>query len=206
MNDEASIAWVESFEACGILRNGVERLFMRAGRMDTLAHSVAVAEKAVAIADACGLDRDALETAALLHDASAVIPSRAMVSAAERWSLAMVEEERRLPMLLHQRLSAAIARRTFGVSKPEIISAIACHTTLKASASDFDMALFLADKLSWDRKGAPPFAEKVEEGMLRSLASGCVAYIEWLFGEPGALLVAHPDLVAARAWLASAPR
>lgn len=57
------------------------------------------------------------------------------------------EFERANPIVLHARLSASIARETFGVGDPEILSAIEKHTTAAREMSPLDCAVYLADGL-----------------------------------------------------------
>jgi HD superfamily phosphohydrolase YqeK len=43
------------------------------------------------------------------------------------------------------------------------------------------MVLFIADKLSWDKDGTPPFYDLVSRGLDISLIQACLSYINYTF-------------------------
>ncbi|MCU0504056.1 MAG: HD domain-containing protein [Anaerolineae bacterium] len=90
------------------------------------------------------------ETAGWLHDISAIVPAAQRIEYTQQWGIAVFPEEAAAPMLLHQRQSAVLAAELFGVSDAAVLSAIGCHTTLKASPTTLDKIVFLADKVAWD--------------------------------------------------------
>lgn len=104
------------------------------------------------------------------------------------------------PFLLHQRISEIMAREAFHVADDAVLSAVACHTTLKAAPSAYDMALFLADKLAWDQEGAPPFAETVRGALQVSLEEPSLRYIDYVL-DHGMILCPHRLLLEARSFL-----
>ena len=55
-----------------------------------------------------------------------------------------------------------MAQTWFGCFDPAVLSAIGCHTTLKANPGPLDLLVFLADKLAWDQPGGPPYAAAVQ--------------------------------------------
>ena len=65
--------------------------------------------------------------------------------------------EEKYHALLHQRVSKIIAQEEFGITDSDILNAIECHTTLRKNASLYDKIIFIADKISWDQKGVPPY-------------------------------------------------
>lgn len=151
------------------------------GKADTLAHVAGVARAARQLA---GPDGQAManlaEQAGWLHDISAVIPNSARLETARQWGLSILPEEEAFPMLLHQGLAAFMARRWFGVWDEGVLSAIGCHTTLRAGASRLDQIVFIADKLAWDQPGAPPYLEGIKTGLARSLEAAALAYLTYL--------------------------
>ncbi len=58
------------------------------------------------------------------------------------------EAELKYPFILHQKISRLLANTFFNVEDERILSSIECHSTLKANPTSYDMALFVADKLS----------------------------------------------------------
>ena len=162
-------------------------------------HSQAVADRARRLAQRFGVNPAAAATAGWLHDISAPIPTPQRLSAARAWRVPTLLEEEAFPLLIHQKLSAIIARRHFGVDDSGILDAIGCHTTLRAGATPLDQVLFLADKLAWDQGGDPPYRAALESALDSSLEAGIRFYLDYVWERRHQLLIVHP-------WLADAYR
>ena len=176
-------------------------LLLSRGKPATWRHVQSVASACAGLAARFSLDKAQCRLAGILHDISAVVPAARMLEYAQTHALPLDPAEVAHPFLLHQRLSAIAARECFGVTDAAVLSAISCHTTLRAGASALDMALFLADKMAWDQPGEPPFLALVEEALEVSLARACRVYIDYVM-DHGMILQPHRDLLAARDWLA----
>jgi HD superfamily phosphohydrolase YqeK len=100
-------------------------------------------------------------------------------------------------MILHQKISAAMAREIFSVTNPTILNAIGCHTTLKADASTLDKIVFAADKLKWDQEGNPPYLTAMTTAIGESIDAGALCYLEYLWQGREVLPVLHPWAVEA---------
>lgn len=187
-------------ELSGNIVQDIKSLLVSNGKEDTYAHILSVSSICGGIADSFGLDRDKCVLSGLLHDISAVVKPEDMLSWVRDNALPLDEAELKYPFLLHQRISAVIARDRFGVSDPDILSAVDCHTTLKAEPSRYDMALFVADKLSWDQEGTPLFYGAVKAGLEVSLERASLAYIDHMM-DGGRVLYPHRRWLEARAWL-----
>lgn len=142
-----------------------------------------------------------VEIACLLHDISAVIPDEKRIEVAEAFNLDILLEERIFPLIVHQKLSREIAKNLFGITNESILSAICCHSTLKANPSKLDMILFIADKLMWDQGGMPPYYDLVQEGLAKSLEHGVFAFARYMYENKSSLKVLHPWLVDAYNYL-----
>lgn len=173
------------------------------GCPQTAIHSAAVAAEAGRIAALVGVEPTRAAQAGWLHDVSAVIPAEERVAAAEALDIPVLPEERALPMILHQKLSVVFARDLFGVTDAAVLSAIGCHTTLKAGASALDKVLFVADKLAWDQLDEPPYRAALEAALARSLDAATCVYLRYLWERRASLAVVHPWLAAAHAQLLS---
>ena len=166
------------------------------GQDSTFPHLVAVAEESAKWARCFDLDEKAAYQAGLLHDISVVIPDEERLAFHEERHLEILKAERHLPMLLHQQQSAIFAKEVFQVNDPAILSAISCHTTLKAGASSLDHCLFLADKIKWDRGTTPPYEVELTRLLdQKELLQGSLLYLEWLFNND--IQVIHPWALAA---------
>ena len=180
--------------------DAVRSLLTDNGRPKTWAHVSAVADVCVKIGETFDIPSETCRAAGLLHDISAVVPAAEMLAYAESQGWTIDPAERAHPFLLHQRVSEAAARTRFGITDEAVLSAIKCHTTLRADPSPCDMALFLADKLAWDQPGEPPFRSEIESGLAVSLEQACLNYLEYAMSH-GMILTPHRWLLDALEWL-----
>jgi len=146
----------------------------------TFEHVKAVADANIKIAEQYNLDANICELCGYLHDISAIMPYKDMTAYAVDNNWYVYEAEEKVPMLLHQRVSRAIAEEDFNITDERILSAIECHSTLKANPSDYDMALFVADKLAWDGEGTPPFYDIINDALKQSLEAASLAYMDYI--------------------------
>jgi ribosome silencing factor RsfS/YbeB/iojap len=116
------------------------------------AHSVRVARCAEILARHYGADTAKARVAGLLHDLARLYAPARLLDECARRGIAIGEAERRRPVLLHAALSAELARERFGVSDPDVLSAIAKHTLGDEEMSPLDCAVFLADSLEPGRE------------------------------------------------------
>jgi predicted HD superfamily hydrolase involved in NAD metabolism len=177
------------------LRAGVEAFLISHDRLDTLAHVERVAEEAVRLARRCGVDPAAAEQAGWLHDISVVIPAAQRLETARQWGLEICPEEEAFPLLLHQRLSAILARNVFGMHDEAVLAAVGCHTTLRGRSTRLDQVLFVADKIAWDQAGPPPYLAGLQAALEDSLEQAARFYLEYLRGHASGPL--HPWALAA---------
>ena len=169
------------------------------GRPDTAKHCGAVAAEARRIAALVGADLDAAEIAGWLHDISVIIPSEQRAVIAEEFGIDVLPEEAIFPMIIHQKLSAVLAHEIFQIEDAAILSAVGCHTTLKAGATMLDKVLFVADKLAWDQPGHAPFHAEMRAALGRSLDQAALVYLRYLWEQRATLRVLHPWAQAAYA-------
>ncbi len=188
---------VPEYEGCA--EDGARKLLTANRCPKTLSHILDVAEMNVRIARMHGLDEDICRKAALLHDISAVIRPDDMFAYARENGMELCEAEEKYHFLLHQRMSEIAAREYFGICDERILSPVKHHTTLKADADVYDMALFIADKLAWDQEGVPPFYDDVFP-LLHDLPAACLAYMDHM-QDSGKLLCPHTDWTRAYDWL-----
>lgn len=174
----------------------IKDTYQRYHREKTLVHAENVAETALRLAEIHHLDPKKIRTAALLHDISAVMTPQEMYETAKSRSLPIDPAEEKYHFLLHQRVSRIIAEERFGIRDELILSAVECHTTLKKNAGPYDKTIFIADKISWDQEGTPPYAEDLRELAERSLDRACLFYIDYQF-EHHLLLMPHQWLLEA---------
>ncbi len=180
----------------------IQSVYLSNQRPDTLAHVTGVAVEIDQLARRFRLDPETCRVCAFCHDLAAILKPGEMLGYDRHAGMPLDPAEVKHPFLLHQRFSAILAHQMINIDTTEVLSAVACHSTLKAHASQLDMALFLADKLAWDQPGTPSFARRIREALEQSLSQGCRVYIEYAF-EHGMILLPHRQLTEALGWLQS---
>jgi predicted HD superfamily hydrolase involved in NAD metabolism len=187
----------QNFQFKGHIRDDVTGFLVQHGYPKTVGHSVQVAAEARRLAHMVGVDEAQAETAGWLHDVSVVIPAQERPQFARELGLEVLPEEEAVPMIIHQKLSAVMARELFGVSDETIVSAIGCHTTLKVKATRLDKVVFVADKIKWDQPGEPPYLSDLLAALERSLDQAVFCYLDYLWQQRDRLPVVHPWFVEA---------
>lgn len=162
----------------------------------TLKHVQEVAKTAEWLAQIHQADIEKAKLAALLHDISAIVTPQEMYETIKERNMPLCEAEEKYPFLLHQRVSRIIAQEKFGIEDEEILSAIECHTTLKKDAGVYDKIVFIADKISWDQEGTPPYFDQLKKLVQESLDEACFYYIHYQF-EHHLLLMPHDWIIDA---------
>lgn len=163
----------------------------------TAAHSADVAAEAARVAARIGADRELAAQAGWLHDISAVFPTSTRAQVARTFGVEILPEEDAFPLIIHQKLSVVLARGIFEIIHPEVLSAVGCHTTLKANASQLDKVLFVADKLAWDKDSTPPYRDALLAALEQSLDAAALCYLRYVWERRATLKVIHPWLEAA---------
>jgi len=201
--DELFAQLLKGIQLTRDVRSDMVTFLVHHGYPKTAEHCIRVATQAKQLAARFGEDESLAELAGLLHDISIVFPTRERSQIARQLGLDTLPEEDRAPMIVHQKLSAVMAREIFGVSNKAVLNAIECHTTLKADASLLDKVVFIADKIAWDQPGNAPFLKGVLTAMERSLDEAVLHYLAYLWQRRNDLLVVHPWLVEAYRQLSS---
>jgi predicted HD superfamily hydrolase involved in NAD metabolism len=163
----------------------------------TASHCLLVGETASTIAHRFGADEEEARTAGFLHDISAVFPNHERIDVAKQLDIEVLPEELEFPMIIHQKISKVMSMEIFKIHNKAILDAVGCHTTLRKGSTILDRVLFVADKISWDQEGVPPYLERLQIQLNISLDHGAFEYINYLWERKESLRVLHP-------WLADA--
>jgi len=185
------------FKLSGDLYRDIDEFLILNRCPRTAQHCQRVSVEAEILASRFGVDPFKARLAGMLHDCSAVIPSGQRLEAARSLGLPVLVEEERYPMILHQKLSAALAREIFNVMDLGILSAVACHTTLKIPCAPLDKVIFIADKLAWDQAGEAPYHPALREAVQVSLDNAVRVYLAYLWNTRNSLPVLHPWMLEA---------
>lgn len=192
--------YINITEITGDVAEDVNNFLLQNNKPKILKHVIDVANTNSIIAEKYGLDKDVCSICGYLHDISAVIQPKDMLTYMVENNLFIDESERKYPSILHQRISRLMAKNFFNIDDDIILSAIECHTTLKPNPSQYDMALFIADKLSWDQEGAAPFYKVVIKDLSISLEKACLSYINYII-ENDMILYPHSWMIESKEYL-----
>jgi len=124
-----------------------------------LTHSLLVASTARALAQIHGVDPQQAALAGLLHDCAKCLPLASMQKIAKDNRLLLDKETLQSGNLLHGPVGAVVAEKEYGVTDPNILSSIRCHTTGKVGMLPLDMIVYLADKIEPSRRSYPALEE-----------------------------------------------
>ncbi len=182
----------------------MEQLF-RDLTVKRFAHTLGVAFIARNLARVHHVDDRKAEIAGLLHDCAKCLPLKDMQRIALDHALTSDKETLASGALLHSVAGAWMTEHVYGVEDPEILAAIACHTTGKVGMSRLDLVVYLADKIEPGRPSYP-LLDKVrimaplslERAVLTSM-EGTIAYVSGK-GKP-----IHHQTLDTVAWLRSLP-
>lgn len=170
----------------------VEKLFLNNGQELRYNHVCSVAKQIEIIAEKYGLDKEKCYIAAILHDIGTLVKPEDMLVFAQQNQWGLCDAEISHPFLLHQRMSKIVAKEDFSITDKEILEAVAYHTSLCENATDYQMALFIADKLAWSCGGYPPYYEQMSKALENSLEAACYEYIRYMENE-GKMYSIHTD-------------
>lgn len=115
-------------------------------------HSIGVEYTAANLAFVHGVDVKKARIAGLLHDCAKCIPTEEKLKKAKKLGFKINKSEKANPDLLHGKLGAYLAKEKYGVTDPDILSAITYHTTGHPGMNLLDKIIFIADYIEPNRK------------------------------------------------------
>lgn len=122
-------------------------------------HTKGVMYTAGCLAMAHGYSVEKAMLAGLLHDCAKCIPNDEKIALCEKNHILIHPVEYESPYLLHAKLGAYLAEKTYGVSNPEILHAIKVHTTGEPDMNLLDKIIYIADYIEPGRDKAPNLQE-----------------------------------------------
>lgn len=114
-------------------------------------HTKNVKKMAIQLAERWGADPEKAALAALLHDSAKELPREALLQIFADNAIIAENAPSRPAAIWHGIAAAILAQTQWGVTDPDILSAIRCHTTGKPGMSLLDKILYLADMTSAER-------------------------------------------------------
>ena len=144
-------------------------------------HSQCVAEEAARLAQRYGADVEKARLAGILHDIMKDTPPEEQLKILTDSGIILTNTQRRNRKLWHALCGAAYIRQRLGVTDPEIIAAVECHTSGKGNMTLLEKVLFVADYISADREY--PGVEDMRQAANRSLEEAMVEGIRFTVDE-----------------------
>lgn len=122
-------------------------------------HSVGVRFTAQSMAMRFGVDLDKAGYAGILHDCAKYMTDSQMLSECKKNNIRCSSSELAKPSLLHAKLGAHYAKKIYGITDEQILSAIRWHTTGKPSMSSLEKIIYIADYIEPGRRKLPHMDE-----------------------------------------------
>lgn len=158
-------------------------------------HTLGVERMAKNMARIFGEDEDRAALAGLLHDCAKCLPLSQMQKAAKNVSIDPLMRESKA--LMHSVAGMCIAEAVYGVTDPEVLSAIRWHTTGHDNMTALEKIIYLADMIEPNRKPYPGL-EALREKCMNDLDGAMHMALKMSLDhvlEQGKTL--HPDTLAA---------
>lgn len=114
-------------------------------------HTANVKKMAEKLAKRYGADPEKAALAAWLHDLAKEKPKEELLRIMGQNAIMANNAEKRPPQVWHGICAAILAKSEWGIDDPEILDAVACHTTGRPGMTTLDKILFLADMTSAER-------------------------------------------------------
>lgn len=122
-------------------------------------HSLSVSYTCMNLAMRYGYDMEKAELAGLLHDCGKRYSDDIILKKCKKHGIAFTAEEEAAPAVLHANYGAWLAQHKYGVSDPEVLSAILYHTTGKPAMGMLEKIVYIADYIEPRRYKADNLVE-----------------------------------------------
>lgn len=159
-------------------------------------HTKNVKKMAEQLARRWGADPEKAALAALLHDSAKELPRDALLQIFTDNAIIAENAPARPSPVWHGIAAAILAETQWGITDPEILSAIRCHTTGKPGMSKLDKIIYLADMTSAERDwpGVDDLRALEMQDLDRALCDALKRSIDFVEEKGGSL---DPESVAA---------
>lgn len=166
---------------------------------ERMAHVLGCRDMALKLAEKWGANPVKAQRAALLHDITKALDGPAQLTLCQSYPILLDDFSRNHPKTLHAFTGSLVAERVFG-EDPEVVQAIASHTTGKPGMNILDQIIYIADNMEMTR--TYPGVDKVRslafENLEEAVKLGLSNTIENLKARGEGI---HPEGVATLTWL-----
>lgn len=143
-------------------------------------HSLGCADAAKEIAKIMNYDEDRAYLAGLIHDCAKSIPLDEAKHLLKENNFELVCGEENNKKVLHAPAGAIIAKKEFGITDEDILSAIRWHTLGKSDMNPLEKIVFIADKIEPFSRGEIEYKQKLQllkkTGGADKIIFDCYAY------------------------------
>lgn len=112
---------------------------------DRFIHTQGVMYTATALAMCHDADLAKAQVAGLLHDCAKCIPTVKKLKICKKNGISLTSWEEKNEALLHAKVGVYIARKKYGITDQEILSAVRYHTTGRPNMTTLEKIIYIAD-------------------------------------------------------------
>jgi predicted HD superfamily hydrolase involved in NAD metabolism len=181
------------FRISGDFKKDIKEYFAKYSRQDTYEHTLDVISELYNIEKQFGNIQEGSEIACYYHDLGRVVSNEGIIEFCIKNRIDISEEERLLPSILHQKISAFLAEKVFGVKDKVILDAVRYHTTSRRNPSMTEIEVFLADKMSWKEEEYRELTNQMRKVMKDSKNHAVFYYLSTLESSKENLRLYHSD-------------
>lgn len=155
----------------GLYRDPMLDALRQALQPERYRHTLGVERIALELAQKYAVDPGKARIAALLHDCAKCLPEKEIERILAEHGALPARTKDRTRTLMHAAAGAILAEEKYGVSDPEILSAIRWHTTGHSGMTALEKLIYLADVIEPNRRPFPALNE-IRAATWRSLDEG----------------------------------
>ncbi len=134
------------FRTTGDIQRDVKEYFSFHNRIDVYKHTLDVVEELNYLRNLTGHIEDGSLIACYCHDLGQIVEKEDVVSFCQDNDISLLEGEKRMPSIVHQKVSRFLAEKVFKISNLEILDAIRYHTTSRKNPRNIEVEVFLPIK------------------------------------------------------------
>lgn len=136
---------------CGLSMEQLEQKVISLLNPNRVVHVLGCRQTAKELAQRYGANIVDAQRAALLHDITKAIDGPLQLTLCQEYGIKLDEFSAHNPKTLHALTGSLVAQKIFG-EKPEVVAAIASHTTGKAAMNTLEKIVYVADYMEPNRK------------------------------------------------------
>ncbi len=160
-------------------------------------HSLGVADAAAELAERYGADKEKAYLSGIVHDYGKIFTGHELMKLAGQMKITLDRITRREFRLLHAPVGAALIKKELNISDPEILLAVANHTTGRPGMGCLEKVVYLADYIERGRDF--PIVHKIRQAAREDLDLALLEAVEFTIRSVlDRRLMLHPRSVALR--------